>query len=102
MRPTTSYAPCGSMSRDRFDSLTSSARSTTNAVMSSPVFPRMQSVRQKFPKSAALDVEREVQAQLEKTIRAVEGAKVAVAVGSRGISNLSRIVKSTIEHLKAK
>jgi hypothetical protein len=70
--------------------------------MSSPVFPEMRLVRQKFPKSAALDIEREVQGQLERTIREIKGAKVAVAVGSRGISNLSRIVGSTIQFLKTK
>ena len=38
----------------------------------------MRLVRQKFPKSAALDIEREVEGQLERTIREIKGAKVAV------------------------
>ena len=65
-------------------------------------FPRMMLVRQKFPASAPA----EIRGTLTKEFAAVAGrirpgARIAVAVGSRGISNLQSIVASVIELLRA-
>src|SRR6185437_8439082 len=67
-------------------------------------FPRMFAVRQKFPTSPPLDVaatiRREFMARnLLSNLR--PGAQIAVAVGSRGISNVKEIVASVLGVLKA-
>jgi len=59
-------------------------------------------VRQKFPASGPLDI----RATLEKEFAAIReqikpGARIAVGVGSRGISNLQSIVAVVLELLKA-
>src|SRR4026209_662958 len=70
--------------------------------MSSPAFPRMMLVRQKFPASSPVDI----RGTLAKEFAAVAGrikpgARIAVAVGSRGITNLPAIAASVLENLKA-
>ena len=65
-------------------------------------FPRMMLVRQKFPASAPVDIRR----TLTKGFAAVAGrikpgARVAVAVGSRGITNLQPIIAGVLDLLKA-
>ena len=65
-------------------------------------FPRMMLVRQKFPASAPVDI----RGTLTKEFAAVAGrikpgARIAVAVGSRGISNLHAIVASVLKFLRA-
>lgn len=65
------------------------------------VFPRMARVRQKFPVLPALDVRAVLGRELETVRERVRpGARVAVAVGSRGIANLDTIVRSVVEWLK--
>jgi hypothetical protein len=64
-------------------------------------FPRMMLVRQKFPASLPLDI----RGTLAKEFAAVAGrikpgARIAVAVGSRGITNLQAIVAGVLENLK--
>jgi hypothetical protein len=64
-------------------------------------FPRMMLVRQKFPASLPLDI----RGALAKEFAAVAGrikpgARIAVAVGSRGITNLQAIVAGVLENLK--
>ena len=59
-------------------------------------------VRQKFPASAPVDI----RGTLAKEFAAVAGrikpgARIAVAVGSRGITNLQAIIASVLENLKA-
>lgn len=70
--------------------------------MTPTAFPRMMLVRQKFPASAPVDI----RGTLAKEFAAVAGrikpgAQIAVAVGSRGISNLQAIVASVLELLRA-
>lgn len=61
-------------------------------------FPRMLRVRQNFPVSPPLDVRKVLQeefARVHPPIR--KGARIALAVGSRGITNLDAIVCSVLE-----
>lgn len=65
--------------------------------------PRMIKVRQKFASEHIVNVEQAIRKELEqeKIKKLVTpGKSVAVAVGSRGINNLSKIVKETINYLK--
>ena len=65
------------------------------------VLPRMMTVRQEFPPSPRLDVGADVQAELERIAPTLkQRSKIAVGVGSRGISNLQEIVRATIRWLK--
>jgi hypothetical protein len=61
-------------------------------------------VRQNFVAPTVDNVSRTVVSQLDKLgLRSgLAGARIAVAVGSRGISNLQEIVRTTVEWLKAK
>ena len=66
--------------------------------------PRMYRVRQKFKRDHLEDIEGTVRRELQKEeirSRIRPGMKIAVAVGSRGIRNLSVIVKCVIEEMKA-
>ena len=66
------------------------------------VTPRMLAVRQIFTTHAPIDLRATVQAQLESRLRHLKpGARIAVAVGSRGISNLSTIVASLLKFLQS-
>src|SRR5262245_52209131 len=65
-------------------------------------FPRMMLVRQKFPAGAPVDI----RGTLSKEFAAVAGrikpgARIAIAVGSRGITNLQAIVSALLELLKS-
>jgi hypothetical protein len=65
--------------------------------------PKMIRIRQKFDGAYLNYIEKIVRQELEQEkIRTLvnPGQSVAVAVGSRGIDNLSRIVKETINFLK--
>src|SRR5216110_1283664 len=67
-------------------------------------FPRMFALRQKFPASPPLDIPTVVENEfLSQNVlaRLKPGAAIAVAVGSRGISNIKRIVAETLDVLKA-
>jgi len=68
----------------------------------SPAFPRMMLVRQKFPASAPVDI-RDTLAKEFALVkgRIKQGAHIAVAVGSRGISNLQAIIAGVLDQLKA-
>ncbi len=64
--------------------------------------PRMVRVRQRFARVAEPDVPAAVRREAGKLAAAVRpGARIAVAVGSRGITNLATIVRGTIEVLQA-
>jgi len=68
-------------------------------------FPKMVKVRQKFECPQIDDVGAMVASEMKKPeieqkIR--HGARIAVLVGSRGISQIDRIVRSVIDELKAK
>lgn len=65
--------------------------------------PRMYSVRQQFDETCLTDIEETVRRELRKPeIRMLirPEMRVAIGVGSRGIRNLSLIVKTTIDCLK--
>lgn len=65
--------------------------------------PKLYRVRQNFEKGCLDDIEGTILSQLNKEeIRAQikPGMKIALGVGSRGIRNLSRIVKCVVEQLK--
>ena len=62
--------------------------------------PRMYKLRQSFPRHEINDIPAAIRAEMSKEIfasRIKPGAKVAIAVGSRGIINLPVIVKTTID-----
>jgi len=65
--------------------------------------PKMHRVAQSFPRNALLDVKAAVEAQMAKEEilqKITPGARIAVAVGSRGIRNLPLIVKTVIDCVK--
>src|SRR5688572_15503565 len=67
-------------------------------------FPRMLAVRQKFPASQPLDIPGVVQREFKThniSSRLKPGARIAVAVGSRGITNIKDIVAAALAELKA-
>ena len=64
--------------------------------------PRMFKVRQEFPRPEPLDVPATVAAQIASVQdRLQPPARVAVTVGSRGISNIREIVRAVLDALKA-
>src|SRR5882724_9546879 len=65
-------------------------------------FPRMMGVRQRFPPMAPLDLPATLKPDFASITRRIKpGAQIAVAVGSRGITDLQGIVAVVIEQLKA-
>ncbi len=65
------------------------------------VFPRLALVRQRFPARPPLDLVGEIARQFEPQLRSLKrGARVAVAVGSRGIANLSEMVSAVVQLLR--
>jgi hypothetical protein len=68
-----------------------------------PAYPPMFRVRQTFEAPRIDDFESEVQLQLARLNlrrRIQPGQSVAVTAGSRGISNIARIIRAAVEHLK--
>ena len=66
-----------------------------------PSFPRMVRIRQNFPVLPPLDVRSTLAREFEPIrARVKPGARIAVAVGSRGIANLETIVATVIALLK--
>src|SRR5205814_8437651 len=64
---------------------------------------RLIKISQQFEAPALADPAAEVRAQLARLDSAVRpGARVGIAVGSRGISNLSAIVKAVCEFVAGK
>src|SRR5687767_1268873 len=58
-------------------------------------FPRMLRLRQDFPRSPSLDLRATIATEFAKLRPYLKpGARIAVGVGSRGITNLSVIVKT--------
>ena len=54
-------------------------------------------IRQRFPRPVIADVERAVREAVPAKLALRPGARVAIAVGSRGIANLATIVRATAE-----
>jgi len=68
----------------------------------SNAFPRMRRIRQNFPRSAPLDLPAAVSREFERLRPGLKpGARIAVGVGSRGITNLTTIVAAVIRELRA-
>ncbi|MDB6153919.1 MAG: hypothetical protein JWL90_2372 [Chthoniobacteraceae bacterium] len=64
-------------------------------------FPRILRVRQSFPQSAPVDIGTTLDAEFEKLRGRIRpGARIAVGVGSRGITQLARIVAAVIDQLR--
>ena len=66
-------------------------------------YPEMFRVRQKWDRPRVADIEREVDLQLDTLnlgAKVQPGQTVAISVGSRGIRNISVIVKAAVAHLK--
>jgi hypothetical protein len=57
---------------------------------------RLARIRQSFPRPVLAEVEREVRATVSPRLSLRPGARIAIAVGSRGIANLDRIVRATV------
>src|SRR5262249_31749003 len=63
---------------------------------------RFTKVSQRFAREAIQDIGRTVNEQVEPHMkRFPEGAKIAIAVGSRGVANIASIAKAVVECLKA-
>lgn len=65
--------------------------------------PKMIKVRQKFETQEIDDIEAAIRKEIhnDRIIKIIKpGQKVAIAVGSRGISNLAKIVKTVVDCLK--
>jgi len=66
----------------------------------STTLPRMIRVRQNFPQSPPLDIRATLHAEFAKVRSRVKpGARIAVGVGSRGLTNLRQIVSAVLENL---
>ncbi|MDQ2901234.1 MAG: hypothetical protein M3Y07_15760, partial [Acidobacteriota bacterium] len=67
-------------------------------------FPRMLLVRQNFPDRSIGDIPGTVAKELSTAAFAARlkpGSRVAIGVGSRGISNIATIVRSVVEYWKS-
>ena len=65
------------------------------------ILPRMLAVRQIFPSTPPLDISAEIRRQMKPVAgRLKPGASIAVAVGSRGITNLRGIVAEVLHALR--
>lgn len=75
------------------------------SMLQSVELPKVIPVRLTHPTAPAVpDIEAAVAAELAKSQRLktlAQGASVAVAVGSRGISGIARVAKATVDHLKS-
>ncbi len=68
-----------------------------------PEFPRMFGLRQKFPASSGLNIVASIQSlfQDQPNLQQIKpGQQIAVAVGSRGITNLTVIVSTVLNMIK--
>src|ERR1043165_5297796 len=65
-------------------------------------WPRMMHVRQNFPQLPPLDIGHTLSREFARVRLTIKpGATIAVAVGSRGITDLAIIVAAVLEQLKA-
>jgi len=67
------------------------------------LYPDMFAVRQAFSRAGETDVSAAVQRELQKVLaanRIKPGARIAIAVGSRGIRNLALMVRTLVKSLK--
>lgn len=67
------------------------------------ILPKMYRVKQIFNEDKLEDIDETVKYEINKEeikYKIIKGKKIAVAVGSRGIKNLSQIVKAVIDEIK--
>lgn len=65
--------------------------------------PKMYKIKQRFSNDKLDDIEKTIKYEINKEeikSKIIKGQKIAVAVGSRGIKNLSQIVKNIIDEIK--
>ncbi len=64
--------------------------------------PKLIRIKQNFPNEYIANIEDEVIREIQKSkVKFAKGSNIAIAVGSRGINNIHRIVKATTMYLKA-
>ena len=69
------------------------------------ILPRFALVEQRFPSRRIPDIPAHIEREMgnaDFVARVQPGARIAIGVGSRGISNLAAIVKSVVEFWKAR
>src|SRR5512133_3179276 len=67
------------------------------------MMPQVIKVRQNFPNQSVADIEGTVVSEIIRSGAVFpSGSTIALAVGSRGIANIRRIVKATADYLKAR
>lgn len=59
-------------------------------------------IRQQFARESIADIEATVHQQVTSKLNIAAGASIAITVGSRGINNIARIAKATVEAVRAK
>src|SRR5437879_2388325 len=65
-------------------------------------FPQMLAVRQHFPKSPPVDIRATLRQEFGKLQGQIKpGANIALAIGSRGITNIQSIVESVLELIRS-
>lgn len=65
--------------------------------------PAMVTVRQKFDRTEVADVAAELGESLDELdVPITDGARIAVAVGSRGVNQLQTVVKTTVDFLRSR
>src|SRR5438552_1438654 len=65
-------------------------------------YPRMLRIEQNYPKPARLDIPAVLRPQFEALRSRIKpGARIAVGVGSRGITNLKEIIAAVLACLKS-
>ena len=65
-------------------------------------FPRMLDIRQNFPRAAPVQIEQVIKSQFEDWNRDIQlaGKRIAVGIGSRGISNIKDIAAAVLEQFR--
>ncbi len=59
-------------------------------------------IRQQFARESIADIEATVHQQVTSKLNIAAGASIGITVGSRGINNIARIAKATVEAVRAK
>ena len=59
-------------------------------------------IRQQFARESIADIEATVHQQVTSKLNIAAGASIAITVGSRGINNIARIAKATVDAVRAK
>ncbi len=59
-------------------------------------------IRQQFARESIADIEQTVHQQVTSKLNIAPGASIAITVGSRGINNIARIAKATVDAVRAK